>query len=651
MFRKAIGSAATVIALAATFAQTALAVSDPAPLPRPEAINQPVTDGCQRNPAGLLAFVSPEWVYVYSHDPSNPNPSVARVAEGTISDSHLAGGDLPQSHDWYDYNADLALDPNGPQGYLIGGNPSNATGNFGDNGQLHLEWESGTVPQYEWATPGDNAKVWGSWIWDCGHWGQSFSSDPDDPAGTFIGNSDYFLPGTGQNAAIRGEGTEFHPMQAMAVRRHNPYRPVVGETETDAFASSNGNIAGATERCALQNPANNPASYPPQYVACSNNPAEERQPVNDRDYSFFIPAPPKPSPTAQLRVRVVDMTQGNGPQERIVPTGNGVVVTIPFQGFGNNTQALSYGKSIFVGWDGAVQDISALIRVNLGNLTVNNSLDDPRPPDTSTGVPPGEYGLYLDVNGHWQYLNDTAAGLGSVLDGQKFNLNQSLDLNVPAGGGVRLFGTGRECDLPRINPCPATPEAAEDNDTPGDATDTFGSVDSARGAHTLTASTDFWQMDYHVDKLRDAHRGLVTCDLGVDTFTPRSKIKRKRSHISPHGIRLRGKVKDLACLGRRQHVQKMEASVARALKKPPVSTAAAAKGSSCRFLQANGRFSARRSCTQVSYVPARGVSRWRFKRKLKLRPGRYIVRSRGTDPSGNVELPRKKGNRLKLKLR
>jgi hypothetical protein len=209
--------AAVLLALAAVAPAPALATTDV----RPDSQTQPLADGCQRNPAGLLTFTSPEWVYVYRE----PEP---RVVEGKAVSTHTAGGDLPQGHDWYDLNSNIDVDP--AYAYLL------ATGNFAGNGEetgrLHVEWETGTVPAFAWPTENDRVKLWGSWIWDCGHWGQSFR-DPD-----------YFLPGSGETPGstnVPGERTEFHPMRAMVVTRANPYEPTTSETESDVFISSDGN--------------------------------------------------------------------------------------------------------------------------------------------------------------------------------------------------------------------------------------------------------------------------------------------------------------------------------------------------------------------------------------------------------------------------
>jgi hypothetical protein len=499
---------ALALATAALGFATPAAAQDPAPLTRPDAIDQPVEDGCQRNPAGLLTFSSPEWVYVYAHEAFNPDPAKARVAEGQVAFSDTATGDLPQNHDFYDFNTDLdldATDPDAPYGYLVGGDPDTHTGNFGEQGTLHIEWETGTLPPWDWATEGDHAKVWGSWVWDCGHWGQGFGADPNDPSGSIVNDTDYFLPGTNQGAALRGEGTEFHPMKAVVVTRDRPTSPEVGETETDAFISTDSTIAGAEGRCSLEHPAIVPTSYPPEWSACVLDASHQYQPVNDRDYTFFVPAPPKPSPDASLSVRVVDHDTENAPQEVLVPQADGVNVTVPFKDFGTDGTRMVFGKSVFVGWDGPVQEHAAKVDVELRRLTINNSLDDPDF-GTSLGVPPGEWNLYSDINGEWKLLNDIVPGLSGVLTGQNLDLNHTFHINVADGDALRIGIDGRECDLPRIKPCPITSEVAEDNDSPGSAADDYASVADAIGDHTLTPDSGRWQLTYSVAQTQAAFK-------------------------------------------------------------------------------------------------------------------------------------------------
>jgi hypothetical protein len=475
--RRALPAALAVIAVLPAAASAATG---------PDSRTQPLTDGCQRSPVGLLTFTSPEWVYVNS-DP------IARVVEGTARSTHTAGGDLPQGHDWYDLNSNIDVDPQYTG--LLGGDPTLKTGNYAGNGEetgrLHVEWETGSAPPFVWPTEADRVKLWGSWIWDCGHWGQSFR-DPD-----------YFLPGSGEtpfSTNVPGERTEFHPMQAMVVTRANPYLPQVQETEADVYISNDGTLAHAQEQCALEHPATKKASYGPDYSACVQDPAKRHQVINDRNYTFFVPAPPKPTQSATLSYRVVDMTHGNGPQEQVQVLSNGIQVTIPFQDFADTGGPLTYGKSFFVRWQGSSKPPLHL-QAQFQTLKVIHSLDPNLDRGTQTGKPPGEYNLYLDLNGYWKFLNEWAPGLGAVSDGQTFTLGQRVDFYVQGGKGVRVFVHGRECDLPKINPCPSTTEVSDDNDLPGDAIDQFGSAQTAVGTHTLTAPSGNYQLTYTIRRV------------------------------------------------------------------------------------------------------------------------------------------------------
>jgi hypothetical protein len=621
-------------------ARSATAAEDPPPVPRPDAIAQPVADGCQRNPVGLLTFTSPEWVYVYAYQ-SSLNPGVARVVEGDSRLSDVAGGDLPEGHEFYDFNTDVL--PDLGYEYLMGGDPSVPNGNFADNPPiLHVEWETGTLGQYAWITGGDRLKLWGQWVWDCGHWGQGFTADPDDPTGSIINDTDYFLPGTSQTGGLRGEQTEFHPMRAVIDTRGRPFLPVVGETQTDAFISSEGTLAAASSRCAQANPAPSPTFYGPSWTACINLPESRRNRVNDRDYTFFIPAPPRPgNGSGRLRFRVENHDPaGTAPDEIIVPRRRGIQVTVPFKGFGSDTETLAYGKSLFVGWNGARQDIPAKVQVTFQRIKINNSLDDPGF-STSAGVPPGEWELYSDLNGSWAHINQYAPDLDLVNTGDVVNLDHTYEINVPAGDGLRIGIDGRECDLPRIQPCPTTSEVAEDNDSPGEAADSFGSVDEAIGTHILKggpASSPNYELTYDVKLLSSAGSRRIHRDpgCGFDVFSPHSWMVRSGVRALGSRITVQGGSRDRNCRTRSGKPRRVEVSIARKV------------GKRCRFLERGGRLSAPRRCRQRSYLGTKGRRRWRAAKRWPRRPGTYVIASRATDRTGNIEITKSKGNLFRL---
>jgi hypothetical protein len=493
------------IALAVVLAALAIPATATAAPTRPDADTQPLEDGCQRSPGPFIVEAeagvpgTPEWAYVY-RDPT------VRVAQGVATNTRIGPGDLPNDHVTYDLSSNIDVVPR--DAYLLAGDPSTKTGNFGGDdestGRLHVEWEYGDVPRFAWPTENDRVKLWGSWVWDCGHWGQGFSSDPNDPTATLINDVDFFLPGEGElegDQGLRGEQTEFHPMRAMVITRDHPYLPKGRASETDAFISSQGTEAHTEEECARKHPAApGTLEYPPSYANCVLF-GSTRQPANDRNYRFFVPAPPKPFPRARLAYRVEQRIAGNAPRERIEVGRRGLRVTVPFKGFHGDGGPLEYGKSFFVRWRHDPRPRPTRLQVHLGKLTINHSLDPNPNQPFQLAPPPGEYGVYLDVNGYWKYLNDWAPGLAAVNDGDSFDLGHTIGIRVPRGRGLRVFVMSRECDLPTIKPCPSPGETATDNDDPGLALDVFRSAAQALGSHELHSDTnDNYVLDYRVSR-------------------------------------------------------------------------------------------------------------------------------------------------------
>src|SRR4051794_32660057 len=123
----------------------------------PNGRDEAVQDGCQRNPVGLLTYTSPEWVFIRygKRDASGAGADNIYEFDGDVVEDteHPApgGGDLPEGHEWYDFNADL-VSTNPDQAYLTGA--GSAT--------IRTERESGQIPTSAWTTAGDHEAVWGS---------------------------------------------------------------------------------------------------------------------------------------------------------------------------------------------------------------------------------------------------------------------------------------------------------------------------------------------------------------------------------------------------------------------------------------------------------------------------------------------------------
>jgi hypothetical protein len=651
---------ALIVAGALLAAMPAVALAGPDP------VNQPLADGCQRTPAGLLTFSSPEWVWVATTPPTDPT----RIVEGTTTLTHTADEDLPQSHTSYDLDTDVSPDPS----YLglLAGSPTAGNGNFApgaDYGKLHVEWESRALPAYAWPTEGDRVKMWGQWAWDCGHWGEGIETDQQNPQGSLVGTGDYLLPGQVEGdppPKLRGEQTELHPLQAVVVNRRQPWLAAAGQSQTDAFISNDGTHAYAEERCAHDiAPLPGLPSYGPDYTACANNPANEQQPVRGRSYDFFVPAPPKPTADARLDYREIVRVQGSAATEQVTEQPGGLAVHVTFP---DRAGALAYGTTFLVGWTPAPPP-AAHLRLKLDSVTVARSLDPNPDRFRQTGPPPGEYNLYVDVNGFWGFIggrgplspgdDSWAPGLGAVTDGQKVPVGHAIDFFVPSGGNVRIAISGRECDLPKMDPCVVTGEVSDSNDHPGQAIAQFGSPQAALGAHRLVSDTGDYTLDYSVERLPDAaggaasppgSSGVATSAPGgslggggtvasptpgcKDTLAPESRWSRGGVRASrKHGLLVRGTARDRGCSG----------TVARVT----VAVARRAGGGRCRYLQASGRFGARVRCRQPTYVSARGTSRWSLRRPGPLPRGTYVVRSRAIDAAGNVEHKHRLRGRLR----
>jgi endoglycosylceramidase len=127
-----------------------------------------------------------------------------------------------------------------------------------------------------------------------------------------------------------------------------------------------------------------------------------------------------------------------------------------------------------------------------------------------------------------------------------------------------------------------------------------------------------------------ARRGLgpesgVGC---IDGHAPRTRVKRRSLRLSQSSVRIRGRARDVsACAtsARAGRLAAVEISLSRRV------------GKSCRHLDSRKRFGAPRDCGQRAWKKARGKSRWRFKRRLRLKPGRYVLGVRARDREGNLE--------------
>ena len=463
--------------LAAAAAATALAVS------RPDPAAEARLDGCTRSVAAQLRQEEPEWVFVGDRNTSASGPPPApQWAKGTLPAAHpgfLAvhptRADAPSTHDSYDVLLNVL--PVAPYATLLGGDPSARTGNFeGDDeetGRLHSELEQGAFPSFAWPEQGDRVEILGNWIWDCGHW----------------------TPG--------GERTEFHPFRALWVARRSSPRSPYGESEGDLLITTSQTPAGKQEVCAHRTKGDVSA-----FKACLAS-EPDRQDVNG-SYRFTLPAPPRPTPGAKLRLRVVDAGSTSGAPQvdaKLVAGGATVSVTISEPA----GKRVVVAKKIFVGWSPApAAALPEHLRLTFRQLLVRRAMD-PGCPNAQPGCKsaettleeqitssPGEWAVYSDVAGIWSAW---APPVLRVTDGQAVTLARSVDFYVPRGFPWRLFLFVRECDFGTLSasdpnrpvaPCPSSGEFGDSagDDSPGSVVDSYRSPAVSLGLHASDATRE-----------------------------------------------------------------------------------------------------------------------------------------------------------------
>ncbi|HEY6963149.1 MAG TPA: hypothetical protein VI408_14765 [Gaiellaceae bacterium] len=181
---------------------------------KPDPNTQAVADGCQRDTTKIYTGFAPNWVYVNDRDYPASGPSPApRWVSGTVGGatgllaSRVASSDDPITHASYDMNVDVTVAA--ADDFLTGVSRDSTP----EQGEIHLERESQSIPLWAWPKPGDRVQALGSWVWDCDHY-----------------------QGT-------GEKTEFHPFRALFSSS--------GASAT-LYASTDATPAGKEAECAHQ---------------------------------------------------------------------------------------------------------------------------------------------------------------------------------------------------------------------------------------------------------------------------------------------------------------------------------------------------------------------------------------------------------------
>jgi hypothetical protein len=421
-----------------------------------------IRDGCGTDRIRIFSREEPNWAYVGDRETkAGDPPPPARWASGVALPGdrspqgvHPTPVDDPFTHDAYDLIVNLR--PDAPFADLLGGDESAHTGNFAGEedeqelfGRLHMEREEVGIPFAVWPEQGDRMQVYGSWVWDCEH-------------------------------SESGAHTEFHPMRALWVERAFSPRSPTGEAEAALWYSNAKTPAGVIADCAHRTKGDRQA-----FKACQASERASSTFADRGSRTFVLKAPPRPSPKAHLRARLVDAGSSRGaPRPRLTLTRDGVRVRLTMV----SGRPVRMAYHVFAGWTPPPVARPRHLRVQLEQLLVRRAMDPScktTEPDCPAKVEttqlgqiataPGEWALYVDVAGLWTHVKPLVL---RVRDGQRVRLRQRFDLYVPRGQAWRLATFTRECDIGiatftsnehAMYPCPRSNEFghARGDDRPG----------------------------------------------------------------------------------------------------------------------------------------------------------------------------------------
>jgi len=433
----------------------------------PDSHIQPLLDGCQRSNTSI-ALAVPAWVYVH-----RANVLAARLlgdakagratVEGVAVDVKPSGDDQFVSHDYVDFTQDVAVDPQYRSLVGTGDTP----------GVMHTEWEEARVPQWAWPQLGDRVRESGSYIWDCGHWGNG-PADPTPGISQFI---PYDPVETAQDlvhrGAIAGEGTELHPTYEIATFRKDA-AGILGSRafgtplqHLDVWISGDGTPALREEECALR-------GIPPIAAPAFESTICPRYRDVGGTYSYTIKLGAKPDSASTIAINPLivhpetdaALASAAATNVKITPNPTNATVSVSFKLPHRANPPVHFGISVEAGWTLAPRAVHHIVTID--RIHINASLDGKTEPSLNPltgGIPqapkeitpdPGEWVLFVAVNGHWwQVPPDLVSAqhhhFNQVRAGDDFLPAHAFDFWLPQGVTMTLFVSGRECDIPLID--------------------------------------------------------------------------------------------------------------------------------------------------------------------------------------------------------
>jgi hypothetical protein len=341
------------------------------------------------------------WDPVISDDPV--------VVEGVVTNSKVTYTDYPYNHNSHDWNFHVkpdskydvykaGWDRKSPFSGLAGiFSPFSVLAGIFDVRQqlMEMEWETRNFPPQFWPMEGDRVWMMGRYVWDCGH------------------------------VPLK---TEIHPPEAVAFTRQEPVVFTV-----DGVKDPSPSLASKT------------------YIYIHGRGGYYDTPVGgekDTTYEFDISLPPKPSPTAEPYVEVLEVPFGGvRPTLTLIPTSSAdqkVHVVYPLSSVPPSPDN-KFGAVVAAGWREQTPSQSYHeLEVTFNSILINDNKDNAE----------GEWKLWASVNGKWIELlggpiddNDSFSLVESTfLTSTSLDLHKTIRVTVPDNGNLTIVTTGWERD-------------------------------------------------------------------------------------------------------------------------------------------------------------------------------------------------------------
>ncbi|HYU86634.1 MAG TPA: hypothetical protein VEK80_17655 [Kribbellaceae bacterium] len=302
----------------------------------------------------------------------------ATALDGQVTSSKLASDDNPFTHHSRDRN--FFVYPDVPSQYLLATPGNFATGEPTEQGRIEVEWESAAMPAWALPMQGDRVHVEGAWIFDCAHDEGGYRTEIHAPV---LVMSLRDAASAGWAGATSASGSRPGVADTMPGFGTTP----VPITRADVFASSDGGQA------------------PDATCKCRALDWTQAAMLASKSYDLFVPAPPRPSPDAQLisqlvprplpscpsnddcdEGRMYDLLQREPNRIHIDqstdPNRPGYNIHIDLTGFGTAgfpSQLFGVGFTLKVAWNQPATPAPRRVKVTLKNVYVANPMDGSPP--------------------------------------------------------------------------------------------------------------------------------------------------------------------------------------------------------------------------------------------------------------------------------